>query len=706
MAKRLLCVVALCWVVVMGAVAQQQLTNLPTIYINTNNGAGIYDKVNYVYSTMTYVDADSVAVYDSVRVRGRGNSTWGMQKKPYRIKFHEKEKFLGKGYANAKDWTFLANHGDKTLIRNAVASEMGVFMGMDFNPAAKFVDLYLNNVYQGNYQISDQVQVRAHRVNVTEQDVPLTPTSDITGGYLLEIDGFATSEPNYFRTDKKLLVTVKYPDEDDVEPRQNAYIKDYIQQLENAIFSANFKDPLLGYRAYVDPISLINWYIATEYTGNVDGFWSTYIYKEQGDPKIYFGPMWDHDIAFNNCNRVGDVTNRLMMDAGFGTDLTKVWMKRIWEDPWFARMVNSRWKQLVAAGIKEHLLAYTDSMSQVVYQSQIKNFQPRTQGGAGWVINKREYNEITLYSSYQAGVDYLKTFISAHADYLTTTFAARAPEEGGGEVPEPEDPREAFVPDETFYYRIMNKGANKLFDVATMPKDTTLVGMWDPTQGRAQQHWAIDSVAGSNGKYVRILNAHGGLALTDMAVYNSSEGKYSIDMQVKLTPLDSLNERQMWHFAPLRAGQGLYAFINKQTNLALNNSGGGQADGNRVISYTNDDRNEESQNRQWYFEKTEMRPEPQDDDYPDALPQVLGAPQYAVIYNPDAQTIRFVAEATHVDAVQDLPQMTVHILNTAGMQLRTFSSEREEYVGDLATGIYMITWHDGQGMRSVKFVKE
>ena len=172
--------------------SHMRLTNLPHIYINTFTGNSITSKNNYVLARMWYVDEqDNVTFYDSLEIRGRGNSTWSLAKKPYRIKFHEKEKFLGQGYAKAKKWTLMANHGDKTLIRNALTSALGEFVGLDFNPAAKFVDLTLNGKYVGNYQISDQVEVRPHRVNITEQDYPITEESNITGGYLLEADGFA-----------------------------------------------------------------------------------------------------------------------------------------------------------------------------------------------------------------------------------------------------------------------------------------------------------------------------------------------------------------------------------------------------------------------------------------------------------------------------------------------------------------------------------
>ena len=78
----------------------QRLTNLPHVYINTFTGNDIYSKTEYVFARMWYVDeADQVEYYDSLAIRGRGNSTWSLAKKPYKLSFHEKVKLLGKGYA-------------------------------------------------------------------------------------------------------------------------------------------------------------------------------------------------------------------------------------------------------------------------------------------------------------------------------------------------------------------------------------------------------------------------------------------------------------------------------------------------------------------------------------------------------------------------------------------------------------------------------
>ena len=218
------------------AINYTQLTDIPTIYINTENGRSITSKDIYIYATMIYVDSSSVVQYDSLQIRGRGNSTWSsMPKKSYRIKFNEKEKFLGKGYANAKSWTLLANCTDKAMIRNALTRDLGEFISMQNSPAAKFVDLYLNGTYQGTYQISDQVEVKPHRVNISEQDEILTSSSNISGGYLLEVDGFADTSEKYFYTGtKNIYVRIHYPDEDYIKSNQISYISNYVSTFEKA----------------------------------------------------------------------------------------------------------------------------------------------------------------------------------------------------------------------------------------------------------------------------------------------------------------------------------------------------------------------------------------------------------------------------------------------------------------------------------------
>ena len=147
-----------------------QLTNLPTVYIKTANGAAVTTKKTFVNATWTMVDGDETETITGMKIRCRGNSTFsgaGATKKAYRIKFDKNVSLLGdKGVAD-KNWVLMANHYDKSLIRNALTTDiMGRFVGMEFNPGARFVDVVLNGTYIGNYQITDHPDVESGRLDI------------------------------------------------------------------------------------------------------------------------------------------------------------------------------------------------------------------------------------------------------------------------------------------------------------------------------------------------------------------------------------------------------------------------------------------------------------------------------------------------------------------------------------------------------------
>ncbi len=651
----------------MSAADYRQLSNLPTVYVETEGRADITSKETYLPATLRYVDADGETLYDALGIRGRGNSTWGLAKKPYRIKFDKKQEFLGPERAKAKSWTLLANHADKTLIRNAVTSCIGSFAGQPFTAAAQFVDLVVNGTYQGNYQISDQIEIRKKRVDIFEQEEPASRDADISGGYLLEVDGFAYGDPVNFHTDRGVFISVKSPDSDVINQRQKTYIRNHINKFESALFSDRFTDPVEGYRQYVDSLTLASWYISSELTGNPDCFWSTYIYKERGDDKIYWGPLWDYDIAFNNCDRVGDVSRELMVNRAFADDLAKLWVKRMWEDPWFVALIDRTWRQLVEDGIEAHILDYIDTVSALIEESQKLNF-------AKWPINQHVYNELVLFSSYAEGVDYLKWYITEHVAYLTETFAAAAAGTGDAPVPTP-----VFFADASVYYLIANYGSGNFADC-----NGAGVVMNGRNDGNAAQQWALDAT--SDG-WFRIVNRDSGLAITDMA--GTSGNSYAPGAQLELKIPDGADDGQLWKAVPVASG-GRYVLVNRKTSLAWNNSGGSTAGGNPIISWRNDGENEYKPTRQWLLTPDEPREA-------GGISATDLAPEYMVTYTPGDRTLRF---RTAPGAV--LPDGVLTVYSAAGMCVWTGAVAAETDLSSLAPGVYVVIWQTGAREGSAK----
>ena len=116
-----------------------QLTNLPTVYINTTNSKAVTDKKTFVTGTWTMVDGDKTETITGLKIRCRGNSTFNntsaKDKPAYRMKFDSKVALLGDKGVSDRNWVLMANHFDKSLIRNALTTDiMGRFAGMEFNP--------------------------------------------------------------------------------------------------------------------------------------------------------------------------------------------------------------------------------------------------------------------------------------------------------------------------------------------------------------------------------------------------------------------------------------------------------------------------------------------------------------------------------------------------------------------------------------------
>ena len=388
----------------------RQLTDVPSVYIETENRRAVNSKEEYIYCSFVLVEDGQVTRYDSTQIRGRGNSTWwNSDKKPYRIKFKEKQRLLGEGFANARSWPFLANHGDKTMIRNALTYDLGRFMGMKFCPAAKFVDLYLNGDYRGTYQISDQVQVHKKRVEVSEED-----------GWLIEVANENSHEEPYITTTRYgIMYNIKNPKDDFLTVNKRIAIGLWLERFEEAVASEDYKDPVKGYRAYIDEADFINWYVGAEITGNIDALYSIYMYKDADEDKMHFGPLWDLDLGYDNSSERSLLRNMEAYLGLWNRPFEKI-LQRMWTDPWFAKACNERLNELIDNGLEDYLQQHIDSLRTAVWQTQTQNFKK-------WRIRQQIYSwaKNAYYDTYDQYIDDLRNFVSLHIPYLQQAFAER-----------------------------------------------------------------------------------------------------------------------------------------------------------------------------------------------------------------------------------------------------------------------------------------
>ncbi len=342
-----------------------QHTALPRIDMDMKDKEEISSKDKYVKGIFKLSGAQQ-NFSKKFKVRGRGNTTWTMPKKPYQLKFDKKTSVLG--MPEDKKWILLANYSDKSMLRTELAFALSRLSQLDFTPASRFVELYINGSYKGVYQITQKVEESDYRVNIGKN------------GYLLEIDAKAHSDDITFKTQDRdnlngrayKVFNIKEPEVKKDDAQYNL-IKNHIEAFEAALFGANFTDPTTGYAKYIDVASFVDWYWVNEISKNQDAQFQTSVYLSYiPGGKIKMGPVWDFDIAFGNINDRPEFNgSQNYKTDGFWIKRAD-WYARLFQDPAFVAEVKSRFnvfynhRSLLADVIKLHS-SYLD-------KGQKKNF--------------------------------------------------------------------------------------------------------------------------------------------------------------------------------------------------------------------------------------------------------------------------------------------------------------------------------------------
>jgi hypothetical protein len=395
-----------------------QLTNLPTISIHTANAADIVSKEYYLKGIVTIISENGKEVFaDSLEIKGRGNASWDFPKKPYRMKLFNKASLLGLP-AKEKNWTLISNYGDKTLMRNLLAFDLSKRLQLDYTPAGKPVDVILNGEYKGTYQLCDQIEVAKNRVNIEKMKPEDVSFPELSGGYLLEIDGYAQQEISWFRSSRSYTpVTIKYPKDDEIVPEQKTYITDYFNAMENALFSPDYRDETLGYSRYIDKESFIRHFLIGELSGNTDTYWSTYIYKKRNDSLLRFGPVWDFDIAFENDFRTFPINNNpnwIYASSGSSAGGARSLVNRLLSDSSLYEQLRSVYALYRSQGILQDssLLAVVDQYAEDMHESQQLNF-------IRWdILNRNVHMNPRAYGSYAGEVNNVKEYIRKRLEWM------------------------------------------------------------------------------------------------------------------------------------------------------------------------------------------------------------------------------------------------------------------------------------------------
>ena len=292
------------------------------IYINNpdadGNGTDLLsylsqDKENDASATGAIVDKDGNVDNTAIKkIKGRGNTTWAKNKKPFNVTYEEAVSI--DGMEKTKKLSLLANYQDASLARNRFLLDLADAVGIPYSSDSRFADLYMNGEYIGSYQITQKVDIGGKNlVKAVDDDTHLNEDGTLKEEFpfLVEIDAGAGEDDYHTSSSKgRCNLTVKGPElseGDDYYSEVLSFVKTKFDQMYTAVSknSENLAD-------LVDIDSLAKLVLINELGKNWDvgisSFYLTYMPDENGNYKFFGSPCWDYDNSIGNATGVkGDL---------------------------------------------------------------------------------------------------------------------------------------------------------------------------------------------------------------------------------------------------------------------------------------------------------------------------------------------------------------------------------------------------------------
>lgn len=321
---------------------------LPVMYVTTLDGAEI-QKEDYVEGTVRidalglegFSDAGTKEQPLTMNIKGRGNYTWtGFEKKPFKIKLNEKASLLG--MQKSKQYVLMAGADDNLgFMRNPVGYELSRSLKLAWTPACKPVELIINGKYWGLYFLTENIKVEKTRVNITEQEDNAVAGSDVTGGWLIEIDNYDDPAQIKMKEGNGELLRFTYHSPEVLSPDQLSYLTTQMSRLNSAIYNKDKNST--DWETLIDKDAAVRFYIVQEIMDDTESYHgSCYFYKDKGDEtKWTWGPVWDFGNAF------------AMMQERFIYDrpqFTQYWIGELAKFNSFQQHVREVWSEFLGVG--------------------------------------------------------------------------------------------------------------------------------------------------------------------------------------------------------------------------------------------------------------------------------------------------------------------------------------------------------------------
>ncbi len=402
-------------------------------------------------------DGETVYAGGLEKIKGRGNTSWEQEKKPYNITLQDSVTLPGMT-GQTTDYS-LVSSSDLTFLRNRISNEMGELAGTG-SMACIRVNLYINNSFEGVYELYQRITPENMNLTdleeLTEQANPLRSEEslnqlttgltlddwnqsitgkwwdyennpeNITGGYILEADNAMrySGEASGFILESGAYMVAKSPAY--LSEAQYQYISSYVQECENVMRESVGLDDYQALSAYIDIPSFVGKYLVEEVSKNIDcSSTSQYFYKNQ-DGLLHAGPVWDYDWAYG-VERIQEEID-YMDPTGFSArDIpgSLIWWQLLYYNNAFYQDVVSLYESVLYPWLNELVETGLTQWAQELSASAVMDYLRWGRVSVGGEASASSTATLmeAAGQAYMDQVEQVRSFLSARKEFLYSEWA-------------------------------------------------------------------------------------------------------------------------------------------------------------------------------------------------------------------------------------------------------------------------------------------
>lgn len=363
---------------------------MPRLDIYTDDGGDVTSKDVYKHGTATLSECHEKFAFENVgvNIRARGNSTFHAPKKPFRLKFDEKQAMLGLNGGKAyKSWVLMADYYDGSMLRTFGTFKFAkaLMENKYYSSDCTHVEVYLNGEYRGVYLLCEQTQINRGRVDIPEM---AEGDTSVEQGYLMIGVGGQVDEPELITVRPEINITDRtgetryyggvnftlsggtYTDE------QKAYVANYVSGVFKVVAKAVYENEyyrltrdgrLAPKRSFewaqtdeekqIETVSAVfnlesavSMCILDEICKNLDAMaFNMYVdLSPDGDGVLTLAAPWDFDFSMANTHYAtthsytGFYATNFSESEGVRVNL---WYVMLGSIPWFEDMIREHWQE-------------------------------------------------------------------------------------------------------------------------------------------------------------------------------------------------------------------------------------------------------------------------------------------------------------------------------------------------------------------------